>query len=228
MVGRICWEEGGRFRVVGTKTALQGLPLYQVSLSPQGKGYLPRLKRGIRLFRTQQVGQILLPVDFQAWDVLRQGGLRPYDPLNSLQSLGDLLALRHLRRLGIAPSVAKVALVGERVTPSFQAVALALCPLVAQLSIVAPQGGEALQRHLYRHYGMATGFPWEQCSLLLGFDKIPEENIPPLLPLHQANSPGFSGISMKNPVVPADISPLSWMGLLLETGRLGREELEFT
>lgn len=228
MIGRICWADLGRFRVEGEKTQVEGLPLYDLRLSPKGKLYPLRLRRGLGLLRGQGVRQLLCPVDFQRYDSLLDAGLRPYDPLPALQGLAPILVLRRLARLGIAPQMAQVALVGDWVSPAFYQLALALSPSVRELSIIAPQGGEALQRQLYRHYGLAPSPYGKSPSLVVAFHKLQEENKDSTLAVYAVDSPDFRGISLKSRTIPPDISPLAWIGLLLETGRIGREDLEFT
>ncbi len=227
MVGRICWENLGRFRVVGEKTRESGLSLFQVSLSPKGKLYPYRLSIGLSLCQEEKVRHLLLPVDFDRFDLLAKKGLRQYNPLPALQELGGRLTLVELARLGILPQDATVVLVGDRVSPAFGAVALALCPFVRGLSIQAPQGGQRLQSQLYRHYGIAPS-PWDShCSLVVSFVPWEEPISTPILSLDSVKSPAFSRIRLKNGSVPQDISPLAWIGLLLETGRISQTALDY-
>lgn len=228
MLGLICWADLGRFRLEGQRRQVDGLPLYALSLSPKGKLYPYRLRQGLGLLRQQGVRQLLCPVDFQRHDCLQEKGLRLYNPLPSLQTLGDGLALARLHRLGIAPQQANIALIGHRVTPSLEQVALSLSPLVRELSICTQEGGQALESRLYRQYGIPPCPGRKNPSLRLCFHNYQGENHPATLDLQSVNSPDFKGISWKNRTIPGDISPLTWIGLLLETGRIGRGELEFT
>lgn len=228
MIGRISFEDLGRFRVEGRKEAIYGLPCYQVALSEKGKLFPLRLRRGGQLFQGEQIRRLICPPQFPHWPALQAMGLRPYDPLPSLQRLGDRLLQEKLTKEGINPATATIALVGERVTPSFQALALSLCPWVGQLVIQAPQGGKALEALLYRHYGIAPLAFQPKAQPTISFSKRPEDLPPPFLDLESKDSLDFARLQLKGEGIPEDIPLLDFMGLLLQTGKINKEAIEIT
>lgn len=228
MIGLLRWGALGRFRIEQQKIALDEVPLYEVALSSKGKLLPYRLHRAGELFRGERVSRLLTPVDFSHWDILGQWGLRPYDPLATLQGLGDLLVLHRLEKEGVNLATSTILLCGDAITPSFQAVALALCPWVRDLVILAPQGGEGLRQRLYQDYGISPRGSCDSATAVVSFTKIPLDKRQRILQLDQVSSPDFCGLQLKNRTIPTDIPPLSWLCLLLQTGKITREDIEIT
>lgn len=226
MIGRVYWQNFGRFRVQGKQGYCHQLPLYEVGLWGQGRLLPLRLKQAGRLFQRQGIGQILTPTDFPHWDVLKKEGISPYEPLPQLQALGDVILQRRLETCGIAPENATIALWGD--SPALKKVALSLCPWVKNLMILAPRQKDSLERLLYEEYGMAPCASTTQVDGVISFVPPPDEKTGLIIQLDQVSSPDFCGIQLKNQDFPPDCHPLSLLALLLETGKAKREELEIT
>lgn len=228
MIGQLQWHDLGYFRVEGDKKVHDGLSFFQVQLANKERLLPYRVRRGGKLLQEERIRQLLAPMDFPHWQLLQGMGLRPYDPLPTLQSLGDVLLLRLLEKTGQNPATATVVLCGDRVTPSFQGVALALCPFVRELLILAPQGGEALQQRLYRDYGMAPTSLQGAYSAVVSFAVLPQDKRQRILQLGEVSSTDFCGLQLKKRQIPEGFSPQAWISLLLQHGKITKAEIEIS
>lgn len=228
MVALISWGGSALFSVYGQKISLGGVAVYQVRLSdrPQFLGY--RLKRMGRLLKEKRILRYLAPEDFPHHDLLSAWGLDAYDPLPYLQSLGGTLLLHKFQKAHISPSTASVLLQGEVVTPAVTAVAESLCPFVGELVVDFPRGGALLQEHLFHAYGLAP-CSFRACPTgVLAFSGEYQGKSALILQLHQIESQDFCGIYPKNKGDLFSLSPLLFLGFLGQTGKISKEEIEFT
>ncbi len=228
MIALNSWGGTAPFSVRGEKISFHGVGVFQVSLSnrPQFLGY--RLKKLAKLLRAQRILRYLAPADFPYHGLLSAWGLDAYDPLPYLQSLGGTLLLNRLARAHIPPASASILLQGDVVTPSVTAVAEALCPFVRELVVDFPRGGALLQSHLFQSYGLAPcsfrAFP----TGVLAFSQEYREKCGIILQLHRLDSQDFCGIHLKNQGDLFSLSPLLFLGFLGQTGKINKEEIEFT
>ncbi len=233
MIGRIIANttEKKYFNVEGRKSSLHGLSTYVAELSLEKPFLSYRLGKLVALWEQHRVSKLLLPEDFPLKEPLEQLGFSLYDPLPTLQTLGDCLLLQELCRLGISPQECSVKLCGAVCDKTITTVAVALCPQVATVAIDAV-GAECLAVQLYQQFGMAVPSLAQQYTATISFsleEKNPiEKKTGVFLQLDRVDSPDFCGISPKKCDIPEDVPPLSLLGLLLETGKISREEIDFT
>ena len=156
MVGWIQYKsERGRSHpqteVISGITVL-ALPFYE----PDGLGQ-KKLKRRIRKleqsFRRAEISRVIVPEQYPYRDCLTL--VRPVDPMPLYRAVADLLVLDILKRRGISPGEARVALAGPRLCPELCAAAERLCRNVRELRIDVP-GEEAgdFMRHLRYEFGV--------------------------------------------------------------------------
>ena len=114
-----------------------------------------RLLRTARSLLDAGCRRCLTAPTFDGWPVLAEAGLRPVEPGPLCAALAPRLALTWLRRAGIPPEGATVALAGRRVDRALFEAAAALAPQVRRLAVEVPGGeGEDLLACLGREYGL--------------------------------------------------------------------------
>lgn len=146
VIGRIALA---RTRRVGwAREMIFDLPFFRVDLPPNPRP--GHLRKAGRLLRAHGVRKAVAPPDFGAWDLLARYGVGPVEPGEFCRDCAAVLALALLPD----PASARVALRGDRVTRSLRMAALALCPQVREVVIVAPVGGDALRKELRREFGL--------------------------------------------------------------------------
>lgn len=229
MIARLQWAKSPLFSVQGETDSVCTLPLYQIQLSPQKMLLSYRLNRSFRLLQQRRIYQILPSTSYPpSWDgTLPQGFRHPF-VLDALQGLGDLLLLHQLEQCHFPPHHATVLLTGKRVTPSVEKVALALSPQVKEVLIAFPEGGTALQDTLYRRFGMAPRPNHDTTTAVISFEGEREIKTGIYLQLQEETSPDFCSIQLKKGEIPPDIPSPILLGLLLGTGKIQENELEFT
>lgn len=224
MFGRLVFSNEGREGV--ERREIYGLPVLQVQVRPRGWMEKGRLRRGARRLARAGARRVLVPQGFAQWTILERWDLRPVDPVPFLRFYAHQIVLAALQRREIAPSTATVALRGRRVDRDMARCAQLLCPLVRQVAVSAPQGGEELSRWLRREYGLPVQPDGAQVSLAVYFDGegAGEEDLLLWGPNPQLGSivpcaPGLMG---------EDREDLALLTALWETGKLGSDALEFT
>lgn len=237
MVGRITeapndWGKYQRyFMVEGRKSALYGLSTYVVDLAWEKAFLAYRLGKAVTLWREHRVSRLLLSGQSPYRALLEGLGFSLYEPLAVLQTLGDRILLQELQRLSIAPEVASVKLCGEYCTNAMTVVALALCPQVATVGIDA-RGACALETRLYQEFGMAVPSLEQQYTATICFSSAVNNQrrgkTGVFLQLDSCDSPDFCGLSPKINGIPEDVPPLSLLALLMENGKITKEEIDFT
>lgn len=224
MFGRLVFSNEGREGV--ERREIYGLPVLQVQVRPRGWREKGRLRRGARRLARAGARRVLVPQGFAQWTILERWDLRPVDPVPFLRFYAQQIVLAALQRREIAPNTATVALRGRRVDRDMARCAQLLCPLVRQVAVSAPQGGEELSRWLRREYGLPVQPDGAQVSLAVYFDGegAGEEDLLLWGPSPQLGSivpcaPGLMG---------EDREDLALLTALWETGKLGSDALEFT
>ncbi|MFI3252971.1 MAG: hypothetical protein R3Y63_01325 [Eubacteriales bacterium] len=228
MLGTISFSNEKIFSVTGQVTSILSLPFYEIALAQGGIFEKYRLHKTGRLFQSQRISRLLLPTDFHHWDFFKDYGLRPYDPLPVLQGLGDWIALHSLAKHGLDPKKSSVLIQGKRSSPEIWSVAEKLCPFVKELVISLEEGGDRLQAHLYREFGISPASFRSQTTATLSFSPEEEKQNGVFVQLSQIDSPDFCSITLKNKELPSSFPPLSLISLLLQTGKISCSSLEYT
>lgn len=185
-----------------------------------------RLRRGARRLARAGARRVLVPQGFDRWTILERWDLRPVDPVPFLRFYAHQIVLAALQRREIAPNTATVALRGRRVDRDMARCAQLLCPLVRQVAVSAPQGGEELSRWLRREYGLPVQPDGTQISLAVYFDGegAGEKDL-----LLWGPSPQLGNVVPQAPkLMGEDQEDLGLLTALWETGKLGSDALEFT
>lgn len=102
--------------------------------------------------------------------MLERWGLSGVDPVPFLRFYAPQIVLAALKRRGIPPEGATVALRSRSVDRDMARTAQLLCPLVRQVAVNAPQGGEELSLWLRREYGLPVQPDGTEVSLAVYFD----------------------------------------------------------
>ena len=152
MLGQLVFSADGRERA--ERHDLYGLGVLQVRVRPGGWREKGRLRRGGKRLAQGGVRRVLVPQCFDQWYILERWDLRPVDPVPFLRFHAPQIVLAALKRREIVPDRAAVALRGKRVDRDMARCAQLLCPLVRQVAVSAPQGGEKLSLWLRREYGL--------------------------------------------------------------------------
>lgn len=168
LLGELCYEKTGRVKI--EKSNLYGMPILRGTVDSSGWLGERRLGKTAKALRRNRIARILVPDDFQHWDVVGHWGLRPVDITPFLRAQAAELALAALRGQGIAPHRGTVVLMGQRAERDMARAAQALCPYVRSLVICAPYGGEALGGWLRGEYGMPIQPPDRPGSVTICFD----------------------------------------------------------
>lgn len=224
LFGRLVFSPEGRERV--ERREIYGLPVLQVRVRPGGWLERRRLRRSAKRLARAGVRRVLVPQDFQNWSVLERWGLRRVEPAPFLRFFAPQIVLAALNRRGIAPNTATVALRGQRVDRDMARAAQLLCPLVRQVAISAPRGGEELSQWLRREYGLPVQPDGAQVSLAVYFDPegAGEEDL-----LLWGADPKLAGVVPRaSELNSEDQRDLGLLTALWETGKLGTAGLEFT
>ena len=224
MFGQLVFCPEGRGQV--ERRELYGLTVLQTQVRPGGFWEAGRLGRSGRRLARAGVRRVLVPRGFAQWPLLERWGLREVDPVPLLRFCAPQVVLAALRRRGIAPETATVALRGRRVDRDMARCAGLLCPQVRQVAVNAPQGGEALSLWLRREYGLPVQPDGEGVSLAVYFDPegAGEEDL-----LLWGARPRLGEVAVRGRgLAPEDRENLSLLAALWETGKLGSDGLEFT
>ena len=224
-------QKGGKPRAEVERVRGLTLLRLEVPLPPgSGEGTVRRrLGRGARLLRREGVRRVLVEEGFPWWDLLREWELLPVDPAPLCEALASALALAALGRRGIAPGRATVALRGNRVSRPFFQAAMELAPLVRTLTVVSPNGGEALAAYLRREYGVPVleegAGPGPDLTLEFSISKGGEEE---RLVLH--GSPNLQGLRLEPPegAWPPGFETLPLAAALWEVGALSLNDMKLS
>lgn len=151
MLGRIQWGEGRKFEM--DEERLMGLPVQVLTLPLSARRRERVMRRSLSALSARGVNRVLLPPDWDLWELLRQCGLRRVETGAFRCALAPMWTNAVLRGKGISPERAVLVLSGERESVSMCHVARVLCPLVRNLVIDVPGDGE-LSKQLRRDFGL--------------------------------------------------------------------------
>lgn len=151
MLGRIQWGEVRKTRM--EEERLMGLPVLVLTLPLLARRRERVARKGLFALSGQGVSRVLLPSDWDLWPLLRQCGLRGVETGGFRCALAPAWVDAVLRGKGLSPERAVLFLSGERESAAMCRVARALCPLVRNLVIDVPGGGE-LSKQLRREFGL--------------------------------------------------------------------------
>lgn len=224
LFGRLVFSTEGRGQV--ERQNVYGLRVIQIQVRPGGWLEGRRLGRGVKRLARAGIRRVLVPRNFDQWPLLERWGMGGVDPVPFLRFYAPQIVLAALNRQGIAPNTATVALRGKRVDRDMARTAQLLCPLVRQVAVSAPQGGEELARWLRREYGLPVQPDGAQVSLAVYFDGEGAEEQDLLL---WGTDPQLAGVVPRAMGLEGeDQEDLRLMTALWETGKLGSTKLEFT
>lgn len=230
MVGQLVYCTGERGKPAAEVVQLYGLPVIRISLSPDGFWAERRLRQAGRLFRQRGCRRVLVPDDFSRWDVLEYWGLRPVEPLPFLRAHAAEIAIAALWRQGLKPEKCAVALRAVRTEQELIRAADALCPVVRELCITAPQGGEVLCARLRREYGMAVCPDYRGVDAAVCFHPETTESGGVVLLKLFSPSVDLCGVSVTAGGI-EQVGGTQYLPLLTalwESGRIGDSQLEFS
>lgn len=224
MLGQLVFSADGRERA--ERHDLYGLGVLQVRVRPGGWREKGRLRRGGKRLAQGGVRRVLVPQCFDQWYILERWGLSGVDPVPFLRFYAPQIVLAALKRRGIPPESATVALRSRSVDRDMARTAQLLCPLVRQVAVNAPQGGEELSSWLRREYGLPVQPDGTEVSLAVYFD---EEGAGEKDLLLWGTAPQLGEvIPQAEALAPQDRQDLCLLAALWETGKIGKFELEFT
>lgn len=228
MIGYITEEDLGLFQVAQRIHRCEGLKLLELAFSQKKPWAKYRWRKAGRLLQSQRVRRLWLSREASLPPVLQDVGMRLYDPLPSLQGLGDMIFFHKIHSLGLCSQSITLRLCGKSAQGALGQVARRLCPVVAGISIQAEEGGVALQERLYQDFGMAPPSPGQDYdgTLWFGGECPPKTRV--FLQLHSVSSDDFYGISPRNGRIPPGLDPLVFVALGVESGKIPRELIDFT
>lgn len=206
------------------RTQLLGLPVLRVSLVSGGYWEKHRLSRAARLLKRQGVHTVLMPKDFDRWDIFARQGLTGVNVLPLYRAMADKLVLAELKRRGVEPQKACVILRGEQVDADLARTARALCPRVRSVAIQTQWGAQHLSRELYWEFGAvaATG---ERGDVTVCFGGERQEG-----ELGLCTQPELLGLELQADglTVPEELEWEPVLAALWQAGRLKAEQLYVT
>lgn len=155
MIGLLWWN--GQIRGISRPEPIRiaQLSLLQVQMAPSGRWERHRVDRAARLLYRRGVRRILPLRDFAWKEVVQSRGITFVDPMPLYRVKAGELALALLKRRGIVPAQACVALRGDSADGALIKTALELCPQVRQLVFDDGAEGQRIERELYLRYGAA-------------------------------------------------------------------------
>lgn len=205
---------------------LYGLSVLETEVDPEGFFGERRLKKAGRALRLGGVGRLLVPWNFQGWELFRRLGLRPVEPEPFLRAQSVPLVLESLDRLGMAPDRATVALRGRRVDRSLRRAAAELCPRVRNLVVDVPGGGRELEKWLRWEFGIPILPSQAPGEVGLCFQPGCGQGDRVSLDLY-GPSPGLGGLMLTAPALAReDRGNLPLLTALWEGGKLAAEDIK--
>lgn len=230
MVGWLVEEGTGR-RPILDHIQVGGLPLLRCRVPKASGWWSPRpdktLDRAAKLLVRSGCRRVMTGPEFRRWDLLERRGLRPVEGERLAQALAAPAALALLDYRGVAYACGSVGLYGHRVGRACFETALALCPVVGQLTVDVPDGGEDLARYLWEEFGAAVleGRVGQMPDVCLCF--APVKELPPGALALWGSRPYLGGLipCPREVALPPGADPLAMTALLWEEGRVDLEEI---
>ena len=201
---------------------LYGMPVLRTAAEPEG------LRRAGRTLRLGGTPHVLAPKGFERWSLLRSWGLSPVDPTPLLRAQCAPLAVEALRRQGVDPGGATVALRGLRADRDMERAAVRLCAQVRRLVISAPRGGKEMAQWLRWEFGVPILPEDEGAALALRFAPGSFSSEDRALELYGLQ-PDLAGLSLSAPELEEeDQDDLNLLTALWQGGKLGEGDLKIT
>lgn len=177
MVGYVVLTEE-RLRWALERKTILGLPMLEIAV-PGRQGAAGRFsaRRAARAAARMGVRRTVWPDAFPYEEIFARRGLLPVDPLPLYRAMAPEIVLWQMARLGIAPAAATVAVAAGRMTHELEELITDLALRIRYVSLMIPQGGEALCQQLRREYGVAVIEAGSRAQLakadaLLLFDRL--------------------------------------------------------
>lgn len=226
MVGQLVYAPQGRGGAEPGR--LYGLPVLRAEADPECFWRELRLKKAGRALRLGGALRVLAPLEFDRWTVLERFGLRRMDPEPFVRAQSVPLALETLRRQGLAPDRATVALRGLRADREMVRTAQELCSRVRHLVVDAPRGGRELARWLRQEFGVPILPPGEMGQAAVRFQAGPARPEETTLELY-GPCPQLAGLTLSAPALAQeDQENLPLLAALWEGGRLNPQDIKIT
>ena len=223
MVGQLLWTPKGKGKAAAGR--LYGMNVLRAETDRWGFWRERRLCRAGRTLRQGGAGRVLVPRDFDRWELLTGFGLRPVDPTSFVRSQSAPMALELLRRRGLSPERSAVALRGDRADRDMLRTAACLCPQVRALVIDAPRGGGELAAWLRREFGVPILPPGGAGQIALEFQPGCSQGEEAALALY-GPWPELAGLCLTAPeLAEEDRDDLPLLAVLWEAGKLGEVKI---
>lgn len=226
MVGQLVIAPRGRGRT--EKGRLYGLPVLRAEADSAGFWGERRMRRAGKNLRMGGAVRVLVPQGFESWPLLEGFGLRPVNPECFVRAQSVPLALAALKRRGMAPDRATVALRGLRAGREMARTAAELCSQVKNLVVDAPTGGEELAAWLRREMGVPILPPGETGHASLCFQAGCPRQEEIVLDLFGPR-PELAGLTLSDPALAEeDREDLPLLAALWEGGQLDLKAVKIT
>lgn len=206
------------------RTQLLGLQVLRVSLAITGHWKKHRLSRAARLLKRHGVHTVLVPKDFDYWDIFARQGLTGVNVLPLYRAMADKLVLAELKRRGVETQKACVILCGEQVDADLERTARALCPRVRTVVIQAQWGAQRLSRELYWEFGLVAATA-ERGDVTVRFGGAGQEG-----ELVVCTQPELLGLELEvdGLTVPEELERMPVLAAVWQAGRLKAEQIYVT
>lgn len=225
MLGQLKLVQGGKGHA--ERENLYGLSVLRTDVDPEGWFGEMRLARAGKSLRTGGARRVLLPPDFEFYDMLKRYGLIPVECSPLLRANSAALAMKALERHCWKPERAAVALRGHRADRDMRQAAISLCKYVRNIIISAPAGGAELSMWLRQEFGVPVLPPEEQGEVALHFEPYQQED-GTVLELYGGH-PKLDGLRIEAPnLAQGDRSDLPLLSTLWENRKLGVQDLNIT
>ena len=220
MLGYVQWREGKETRA--ERITLYGAPFLAVRVE-RGSGLRQRflMHRAAELLRREHVTCAVFPPDFPALTLFASYGVTELDIRALRGEKAEEIVRAALRRRGLRPGMATLALEGETLSRSAVNTALALARSVRYLSLRFPNA-DALAERLRREYGVAAQHAGAADAVVRwGTGTAEEDALPLLLPLYDASL----AVEYASDALPPEALREPMLAALLTAGALRAEEL---
>lgn len=226
MLGQMIYGRGGWRQPVPAN--LYGLSVMRTQAEPERWLGEWKLKQAGKRLQKGGIRRVLTPDGFGGWPILNEYGLRPVDTVPLVRAQSTPLTLELLRRDGMKPTGATVALCGTRVDRDMERAAFQLSCQVRRVIIAVPQGGEVLAARLRRELGVPILPPAEGAHVAVCF--TPEQTVPARKKLYLCGPrPDLAGMQLSVPELEEeDRADLPLLTALWEGGRLMQRDLKIT
>lgn len=227
MLGQLVWQEDLGQKVMVQRTLYHDLPVERVALSQHKWWLRRRMKKAVKLFSKRQISRILVPEDFDHWELFHWHGITGLDNLGFLRAFASQILIAKMSSHHLDLRGCTVALRGYRTERDMVLAAQELAFLVRDIAVSAPVGGEGLRRWLQRECGLAVRPDTPGVEGAICFDESASRDGGVVVGLYQG-SPDLLQIGARYEAGAQTIQQMQLLTALWETGKLNPEQLEFT